>query len=53
VDCDPNICSRDEVIAVNEDGVLLGVGTALLPARSLIDFNTGVGVKIRHGSSLF
>jgi len=52
VDCDPNIRSRDEVIAVNEDDVILGVGTALLPARSLLDFNTGMGIKIRHGSGL-
>ena len=53
VDCDPNIRSQDEVIAVNEDDAILGVGTALLPAQSLLDFNTGVGIKIRHGSNLF
>jgi predicted RNA-binding protein (TIGR00451 family) len=51
--CDPNIRSQDEVIAVNEDDVILGVGTTLLPAQSLLDFNTGVGIKIRHGSNLF
>ncbi|MHA1911826.1 MAG: PUA domain-containing protein [Candidatus Kariarchaeaceae archaeon] len=52
VNCDPNIRSQDEVIAVNEDDVILGVGTTLLPAQSLLDFNTGMGVKIRHGSGL-
>jgi uncharacterized protein with predicted RNA binding PUA domain len=44
---DPNVRSRDEVLVVHENGDLLAVGRAELPAVGMEDFDSGVAVKVR------
>lgn len=39
----------DEVCVVHENGDLLAVGRAELPARAMVDFETGMAVKVREG----
>ncbi len=45
----PEIRARDEVAVVHEDGDLLAVGRAELDATSMLDFESGVAVKVRSG----
>ncbi|MFB6243699.1 MAG: PUA domain-containing protein, partial [Halobaculum sp.] len=49
VDADPAIRPRDEVLVVHERGELLAVGRAELPAVGMVDFDSGVAVKVREG----
>ncbi|MFC6904939.1 PUA domain-containing protein [Halalkalicoccus tibetensis] len=46
---DPEIRPGDEVCVVHEDGGLLAVGRAELPADGMLDFATGMAVKVREG----
>jgi uncharacterized protein with predicted RNA binding PUA domain len=49
IDVDPEIRPKDEVMVVNENDILLAVGKAKISSDAMIDFNTGVAVKIRFG----
>jgi uncharacterized protein with predicted RNA binding PUA domain len=49
IKADDEIHAKDEVIAVNEDGVVLAVGRAALSASEMTAFKIGVAVKVRHG----
>ena len=40
---------RDEVLVVHEDGELLGVGRAVLSGPGMLDFETGMAVRVREG----
>lgn len=46
---DPSIRASDEVAVVHENGDLLGVGRAELAASAMMDFETGMAVKVREG----
>ncbi|XVH30831.1 PUA domain-containing protein [Haloferacaceae archaeon DSL9] len=48
-EADPAIRPGDEVLVVHERGDVLGVGRAELSAAAMIDFRTGMAVKIREG----
>ncbi len=47
VDCDPDIVPGSEVIIVDKKDNLVNWGRALLDAKELLAFKTGVGVKTR------
>ncbi|MGB9842718.1 MAG: PUA domain-containing protein [Candidatus Bathyarchaeales archaeon] len=47
---DDEVHAKDEVIVVDEDRQVLAVGRALLSSAEMKAFNTGVAVKVRHGS---
>jgi uncharacterized protein with predicted RNA binding PUA domain len=47
---DEGIRPGDEVVVVHYDGDLLGVGRAELPGEAMLDFETGMAVKVRHGA---
>ncbi|MFC7045046.1 PUA domain-containing protein [Halobacteriaceae archaeon GCM10025711] len=47
---DPDVRPRDEVLVVHADGDLLGVGRAELDADAMLDFDTGMAVKVREGA---
>jgi uncharacterized protein with predicted RNA binding PUA domain len=49
-DVDPEIRPGDEVLVVHEDGDLLAVGRAELPGHGMVDFETGMAVKVRQGN---
>jgi uncharacterized protein with predicted RNA binding PUA domain len=49
-DADPEIRGGDEVLVVGEDGDILGVGRAELDAAAMLDFDSGMAVKIRDGA---
>ena len=51
VKADGEIHAKDEVIVVDENGVVLAVGRAALSASEMTAFKTGVAVKVRHGSN--
>ncbi|WP_411963019.1 PUA domain-containing protein [Haloferax sp. YSMS24] len=46
---DPDVRSGDEVCVVGPDGELLGVGRAELSADAMLDFETGMAVRVREG----
>ena len=46
----PEIRPGDEVAVVHEDGELLAVGRAELPAAAMNDFESGMAVKVRSGA---
>ncbi|WP_396613062.1 PUA domain-containing protein [Haloferax sp. S1W] len=48
-DVDPDVRSGDEVNIVGPDGELLGVGRAELSAEAMLDFQTGMAVRVREG----
>jgi len=50
VEVDPAIRQGDEVMVVDVDDRLLGVGRAELGADAMLDFETGMAVKVREGS---
>jgi len=50
VGCDPAVRPGDEVMVVDGADTLLGVGRALLNAREMRDFGTGVAVQVREGT---
>jgi uncharacterized protein with predicted RNA binding PUA domain len=47
---DDDIRPGDEVLVVHADGDLLAVGRAELPGPAMLDFETGMAVKVRHGA---
>jgi len=47
---DPSIRPGDEVVVVHEDGDLLAVGRAELPGQAMLEFETGMAVKVRDGT---
>ncbi|QLG26392.1 pseudouridine synthase [Halorarum halophilum] len=47
---DPAVRPHDEVAVVHVEGDLLGVGRAELSAEGMLDFDTGMAVKIRDGA---
>ena len=47
---DEGIRPGDEVVVVHYDGDLLAVGRAELPGEAMLDFETGMAVKVRHGA---
>ncbi|MHA1410047.1 MAG: PUA domain-containing protein [Candidatus Odinarchaeia archaeon] len=49
VDNDPDIRPSDELILVNEEDKLLGVGRAILSGEEMRVFNYGLAVKTRKG----
>jgi len=49
VKADGEIRSRDEVIVVDEEGVVLAVGRAVLSGEEMEAFARGVAVKVRRG----
>ena len=49
-DVDPVVRSGDEVCVVGPDGELLGVGRAELSADAMLDFETGMAVRVREGT---
>jgi uncharacterized protein with predicted RNA binding PUA domain len=51
VKADGEIHAKDEVIVVDEKGVVLAVGRAALSSSEMAAFKTGVAVKVRHGSN--
>ena len=50
VKVDEEVGAKDEVIAVDENGQVLGVGRATLTSREMRAFKTGVAIKTRHGT---
>lgn len=46
---DPAVRPSDEVAVVDSSQTLLGVGRAELAAEAMLDFDTGMAVKIREG----
>ena len=50
VDIDPVVRPGDEVLVVHERGELLAVGRAELSARAMVDFDSGMAVKVREGA---
>ncbi|ELZ91465.1 prefoldin subunit alpha [Haloferax mucosum ATCC BAA-1512] len=49
-DVDPDVRSSDEVCVVGPEGNLLGVGRAELSADAMLDFETGMAVRVREGA---
>jgi len=49
VHADEHLRPAEEVIVLDESGVLLGVGHAVLSGRDMVHFKRGVAVKIRRG----
>jgi uncharacterized protein with predicted RNA binding PUA domain len=47
---DPDVRPGDEVAVVLPDDTLLGVGRAELGADAMLDFETGMAVKVREGA---
>ena len=50
LDVDPVVRPGDEVLVVNVDDELLGVGRAELSARAMADFESGMAVLVREGA---
>lgn len=48
-DVDPVVRPGDEVLVEHADGDLLAVGRAELSADAMVDFDTGMAVKVRNG----
>ncbi len=46
---DPAVRPGDEVLVEHADGELLAVGRAELSAEAMVDFDTGMAVKVRNG----
>lgn len=47
---DPDVRPGDEVVVVHEDGHVIAVGRAELDAQGILDFDTGMAVKVREGA---
>lgn len=47
---DSEVRAKDEIIVLNEEGQVLGVGRATLCSQEMLAFKTGVAVKVRHGA---
>jgi conserved protein with predicted RNA binding PUA domain len=50
VKVDEEVGAKDEVITLDEDGLVLAVGRTMLSSEEMKAFKTGVAVKIRHGT---
>ena len=50
---DPEIRPGDEVLVVHEGGELLAVGRAELAAEAMLDFDSGMAVKVREGADSY
>ena len=50
VKVDEEVGTKDEVIAIDENGQVLAVGRTLLSSGEIRAFKTGVAVKTRHGA---
>lgn len=46
---DPNIRPNDEVLILDQDNELIGVGRAQLPGWEMVYYNRGIAVKVREG----
>jgi len=49
VEIDAEVCAKDEVIVLDENGYVLAVGRAALSSEEIMAFKTGVAIKVRHG----
>ena len=49
VEVNDEIRAMDEVVVLDEDGILLAVGRAMLSSDEMKAFKRGVAVKVRHG----
>ena len=49
VSADANLRPAEEAIVTDEQGVLLGVGRAVLSGHEMMHFKRGVAVKLRRG----
>lgn len=49
-DVDPDVRPGDEVLVVHQSGDLLAVGRAELAAGAMLDFQSGMAVKVREGA---
>jgi uncharacterized protein with predicted RNA binding PUA domain len=47
---DPGIRQGDEVLVVHEDGAVLAVGRAELGGQGMLDFESGMAVKVRDSA---
>ncbi len=47
---DDDVRAGDELLVTHEDGYLLAVGRAELDADAMLDFDTGMAVKVRDGA---
>jgi len=50
-DADQNIRPREEVIVIDKNNQVLGVGWALLNGPEMLSFQRGIAVKVRRGVS--
>ncbi|WP_410765087.1 PUA domain-containing protein [Haloferax sp. DFSO60] len=50
-DVSPDVRPGDEVVIVGPDSELLGVGRAELSADAMLDFETGMAVRVREGAN--
>jgi predicted RNA-binding protein (TIGR00451 family) len=48
-DCDPDIIPGDEVMVVDREDTLVAVGQAVMGAREMMDFQSGMAVDVREG----
>jgi len=46
-DVDPTVRGGDEVVVVHERGEVIAVGRAELDAGAMVDFETGMAVRVR------
>ncbi|MBY8999928.1 MAG: pseudouridine synthase [Candidatus Heimdallarchaeota archaeon] len=49
LEADEEISSKEEVIIVNHNGDFIGIGTAKLPGKLMLQMNSGVAVDTRKG----
>jgi len=49
IDIDNNLRPLDELIVVNEEDELLGIGRLMIPVAYVKAFNIGVAIKVRKG----
>ena len=50
LECYGGVRAGDEVLVVNDNDTLLGVGSASLCAKEIMDAKRGVAVNVRHGN---
>jgi len=51
IEVNDEVRAMDEVVVLDEDGILLAVGRAMLSSGEMKAFKRGVAVKVRHGSN--
>ncbi len=47
--CDKSLRAGEDVVILNEKGILLGVGKSVVPCKFMKQFKRGVAVKMREG----